>query len=432
MLSSAQRWTLAAGGVLTESNHAPFDAIGMRGDRKTSQTLLAEGWGVTDRKSLLERLVWLRDGGHRDGFLAEVVKVADMLDSDGEDDDTGLSAHGQFIANNLPLLMRVKFVAWDLSRLINVARWGFDSGYISEDEAWSWMGGAALVMRKQLTSWKEAGEDFMLGYRYWSLDKGGTAPSVLAAHERLLGAGGPWSSIPWNIDPEELASLRSAKSAQSKSAVSLSARNPDACALLDKEAGWPLVRSCFSGEQEALRFVALYFAERYPPPAAGHPPGVFRVTWKKAGRTRNLALVSRLINLAMRRLDISELSFDTHHALDRAAHPGIKRRLKLMMALRIGSLFSFIVGGLGIAGVLGAYVELTKAEFIEAHVIQAFIINPLIALAALCLAGLAAAFLRGRLQSGLPFGPVKQYGFAPCKIVEIHRPSLLPKTPQTL
>jgi hypothetical protein len=202
-LSSAELWSLAAGGVLTQNSGDPFDRLDMRYSGKTSRICLVDWWGVTDRPSLIGRMEWLLSEGHRAGLETRLPEVAELLLSVKHGEQIHLSQQDEFIVNHLHLLKRFRFTAWDHCRLINVARWGHSAGFITEAEAWAWIKKAALVLRLEYSSWKDIGDDFLLGYRYWSLNAV-PIPSVPEAYEWLVHhAGSPWKNIPWDIDPKE-------------------------------------------------------------------------------------------------------------------------------------------------------------------------------------------------------------------------------------
>jgi hypothetical protein len=78
-LSSAELWSLAACGVLTQNSGDPFDRLGMRYSGKTSRICLADWWGVTDRPSLIGRMEWLLSEGHRAGLETRLPEVAELL-----------------------------------------------------------------------------------------------------------------------------------------------------------------------------------------------------------------------------------------------------------------------------------------------------------------------------------------------------------------
>lgn len=210
-LPPGKLWALAAGGILTELNGDPFGSISLGYDSQVSRHTLAEWWEVTNRRSLLERLAWLREQGHRQSLAESMREAEELMASHQEGETVEVSKQLEITITNLETLKRTGFEAWDGSRLVNVARWGLSAGYLNEPEAWKWILAAALSMRQKLTSWKDAGDDFVIGYRFWSSD---TDPhsSVVQAYDRLLsGEDSPWQKLAWDIPLDELAEPSPAK-----------------------------------------------------------------------------------------------------------------------------------------------------------------------------------------------------------------------------
>jgi hypothetical protein len=90
-------------------------------------------------------------------------------------------------------------LAWDLSRLIFLARDGYALGYIDENEAWKWIDSAAVVLRESYSSWHDLGSQFLVGRMFW----GGVADASRLylegdrARGKLLAPDGLWAGIPW-------------------------------------------------------------------------------------------------------------------------------------------------------------------------------------------------------------------------------------------
>ena len=99
-------------------------------------------------------------------------------------------------------------VGWDFTRYISVCRWGYAAGYFTEPEAWARIIPAARIIRHTFTSWRELGENYMIGRHYWSPEQNGHL--YRRALERLLtDPASPWNRLPWDVDfgsPRELRS----------------------------------------------------------------------------------------------------------------------------------------------------------------------------------------------------------------------------------
>jgi hypothetical protein len=86
-----------------------------------------------------------------------------------------------------------------LSRLVNVARWGYTAGLMPKADAWSWIMLAARKLQTSFRSWQSLGQDFILGCEFWALSTGATEEIDLAPSYNWLVSSpeSPWVQLPW-------------------------------------------------------------------------------------------------------------------------------------------------------------------------------------------------------------------------------------------
>ena len=96
--------------------------------------MLKEGWGIKNRATLIEKVQWLLDGGHR-------VKYAKV----------GLE----------------NIAFWDYSRAISILGWGYAVGYITIDEYLYQSIPIGWMIQKDYDSWETAGKAYLEGYKHW-------------------------------------------------------------------------------------------------------------------------------------------------------------------------------------------------------------------------------------------------------------------------
>jgi hypothetical protein len=60
--------------------------------------------------------------------------------------------------------------AWDFERIGNVVRLSFEAGYLTEDDAYSWLYVADTLTRSRYTSWVQYAAAWLLGRAFWSTD----------------------------------------------------------------------------------------------------------------------------------------------------------------------------------------------------------------------------------------------------------------------
>lgn len=162
-LTPAQQWAIASGGNLVRLNSAPFATLHYGRSRGGMKSMLKQWWGVHDRASLLKQLDWLEKEGHRTGFKQLYAQVANLSEAEIA------NAHpvAKFVWQNRQNFKNGDLIAWDLARLVNVARQGHTAGYLTAEEAWQKIMPAARLLQASYGSWNELSDNYALGWRFW-------------------------------------------------------------------------------------------------------------------------------------------------------------------------------------------------------------------------------------------------------------------------
>src|ERR1035441_5125100 len=202
-------WGLAASAILTEFNRQQHDTLAgwtiTEEHKLHSRHSMETWWNIRSREDLLNTFTWLDDGGHRQEFSALGERVSQLEPEEFNKLLTHLDAEK---ANSLLIARRYyqklgeqSLVGWDYARYISLCRWGYVAGYLSEDEAWQRIIYAARILQRTFGSWREFGENYLIGREFWSLaqtQKDGQA--MRAAYERLLSnSSSPWNRISWTL-----------------------------------------------------------------------------------------------------------------------------------------------------------------------------------------------------------------------------------------
>lgn len=169
---------------------------------------LAQYWGVTSRGTLLATLTWIEDGGHRKGFdqIASVIASAPPDQVQRLDDlagtDPQLANYVDVVRAHSAQLGAKSIVGWDYVRYIELCRWGYACGYLSEDEAWQRIMPAARALQRTFTSWQDIADDYEIGYKFWSLaETRQNYAQMRWAYQTLRDdPKSPWHTVPWNTD----------------------------------------------------------------------------------------------------------------------------------------------------------------------------------------------------------------------------------------
>ena len=203
---------MAASALLTQSNMewhttlAPWNRTPqyINGTKR----LLREQWGIEDRASLLLQLTSLDQGGMRQGFDAIGQRISGLNEEQFQlvlasvRDDKN-AAHSLTIARRHYQRLGAKgLVGWDYSRYVSLCRWGYYVGYLSEEEAWQGIMHAARIIQNTFSSWRELGENYLIGREFWSYSQTQQDGKLMREiYERLLAdPGSPWNRIPWALN----------------------------------------------------------------------------------------------------------------------------------------------------------------------------------------------------------------------------------------
>lgn len=207
-LTDEQKYQLAFGAPLFVFNQDYVDSLESVTDTDTLKEMLEEWWDVKDHDTAMETIVWLLNEGHHadaDPALAEVKtrgldNITDEEKADEENKISAVFAIGEFYVemnettvDQLPDTV----LAWDLVRAVNVARWAFICGYISENEMWEAIRVTVEIAKNTFNSWEEYGTSFAVGRGIW---RGDTTDYELAAEviEPLLEKEeSPWNQMAW-------------------------------------------------------------------------------------------------------------------------------------------------------------------------------------------------------------------------------------------
>lgn len=154
-LPESKRWPLLVT-VYPFLGRDPRQTLGDPRSPAAVRIQLERDWDITDRESTHSTLEWLWDEGHRAQLQAD-------LDTPHQ---ASSPERGQFVIAHRPALEKHHILAWDFSRLISVARGALTAGFLDEEEATSSIRAAAEALQGEYGSWKDLGDDYVLGQRY--------------------------------------------------------------------------------------------------------------------------------------------------------------------------------------------------------------------------------------------------------------------------
>jgi hypothetical protein len=161
-LTLEEQRALSVGAILSTANGEYLDRLSTgeieASSLKKSRKRLAKWWGINDITTALDTLSWLANEGHSkafdenrfvDGELLKQLYYADIIQNAAE-------------------LQNISTLAWDMARLVNVARWCYDCEYLSEEEAWEYIHFAYQQSKANYESWEAFATGFLVGRARWN------------------------------------------------------------------------------------------------------------------------------------------------------------------------------------------------------------------------------------------------------------------------
>jgi hypothetical protein len=213
-LTKAQMWAISLTGIMTEINNSNRNSLNVSkmdaAGRNTWLEVLRRDWGITTRKELLDTLDSMENGGHA-ASLQEIQKIINEISGVRSQferairlmkyrwDKTKIN-RSNYVTTNWDKYQNRTIKAWDLGRNISLCRWGYNVGFITEDEAWERIFRYARQIQSLYNSWEEYGYDYFMGRVFWASGFG-EEEEYLAGTEivyrQLLNS--YWKWIDWRI-----------------------------------------------------------------------------------------------------------------------------------------------------------------------------------------------------------------------------------------
>lgn len=195
-LSRDDAQAVALGQVICEQNMFFANSLetgGGSSDVAEQVKRLANNWDVVDRDSALSAIERFREGGRRaleDLVLEVYLKVepaervavlAEHLPQELMGPAQGMLAEiPQLLAklkeyelyqeDELPGILERGTLAWDLGRVVYIARAALLVGYLDANQAWQVVRQARAQLGEHFPDWKAYGQSYMLGRAFWSID----------------------------------------------------------------------------------------------------------------------------------------------------------------------------------------------------------------------------------------------------------------------
>jgi hypothetical protein len=95
-------------------------------------------------------------------------------------------------AGGISELTHIDATAWDMGRLVNIARYSYDCGYIPADRAWEYIFHAQEVSASCYTDWASFGRAYIIGRAMWGGENVSLSVMMDTYEELLKNPKSPW------------------------------------------------------------------------------------------------------------------------------------------------------------------------------------------------------------------------------------------------
>lgn len=217
--TSTQSRKLALGAIYNLQQEAYINSLETGVHPDAIKEALAESWAIYNTEDARMRLFYLRDKGYRfyeaavfNAYFSDSPEVQEaiILSNFPEDEDRErayvqlqnlIYTTDELKADNIILdetdIPKVGVTGWDCGRLVFLSRLCYDAGYISKNEAWSFINAADIIAREHFSDWERYGKSYVLGRAMWGGPGCDNREIAGYSKDLLVMPTSPWLKMPW-------------------------------------------------------------------------------------------------------------------------------------------------------------------------------------------------------------------------------------------
>jgi hypothetical protein len=220
-LTQKQLWAIALTGIMSERNRSNHNTLNSSAINNINKNIwlevLRRDWGINNRNELLDTLNVMENDGHASSLkLIQQIISEEIVSAIREKENilvitkeniyelsTRHYNYLYFAYSNWDKFKNRTILAWDLGRNIALCRWGYDVGFLIEEEAWEKIVYYAKLIQPLYNSWEEYGYDYYMGRVFWASGFGEAArydTETYPIYQKLIDNNGLWHNLEWNID----------------------------------------------------------------------------------------------------------------------------------------------------------------------------------------------------------------------------------------
>ncbi|MFY0254757.1 DUF1266 domain-containing protein [Chitinophaga sp. 30R24] len=215
-IEPALQWAVACGADVAFVNHYYLNDLSTGLSQEASRSQLSDWWDIHDAAALKEMLHWLQENGHRieydiiwqainlvsikesKAFLREYIITNELEEAMIMERLRNTRAvkelfHKRKLAgeNEAPDML-----IWDMARMINLSRIGYDAGYLSREQAVANLLWGVPLLKRTYTSWKHLSLSYQFARCIWNGVELGSVETLLGNMDYLLmAADSPWTRL---------------------------------------------------------------------------------------------------------------------------------------------------------------------------------------------------------------------------------------------
>lgn len=206
---------LALGAVYSEQQSAFINSLTTGIPVFEIKSMLANWWRIHDAASAKEALDSLLDNTLNSVFpvVMKSYRKQDIsiIAAEIQDAKKAEKAYAQFdnladVLNDLKQddmvagiddVERIGSDAWELGRAVYVTRLCFDAGFVSETEAWNYIGEAHKIAKQKFMNWQDFGYSYAIGRALWSGKDSANSGIAYIVKYLLTEPQSPWLKLTW-------------------------------------------------------------------------------------------------------------------------------------------------------------------------------------------------------------------------------------------
>lgn len=212
ILTEKQRWAIACSALLDEVNHYNHDQLATQertpDNISRQKETLVQFWVVNNRADLINNLDWIDKDGHRKMFeeLGAALNNKDharisQLKSKYLNSEEAYTNMVRVSKAHYKSFGRKSLIAYDYCAYIDLCRWGYLAGYLTEQEAWARIMPAARLLQKTYSSWQDLARNYIIGREFCSANQTADAAKEFERCYDFLvkEPSSPWVKLPWHL-----------------------------------------------------------------------------------------------------------------------------------------------------------------------------------------------------------------------------------------